>query len=426
MSPVREGPVDTPGLLRDYGRRIRSLETHRHESPEQILAKQQQLSGGLEYATVVIAAANTRDGASRANVVCSGGGDDATVKNAIFKYCPIIQEGGQDVLSGRVLLLEGDYHFTGGNMDLAFILACSGFEFAGLGGGTVIHVGEVEASTAVSFTNGPATSSRGVTVRDLYVKNHEFYAGFGVYLSGGYGPDESTQNLVSNVTVENPWDSAIIVGGIGGMVRDSTVWGVGNPDTGTVRGIVHEGPGGSIIGNRVLRKATDVEPLAMEQAIYTNDIGTRILSNEVTTGNRGIEVNGECLVEGNYLHDDTATALTNQGAIMSFGSGDRIKTNLIVGWSQNGILLGGGEDTSCDDNTVIDRGNLSDPSTQMGIEDQGTKNQLRDNTVRGGYNYGMRIAGTDAMVRDNDLRDSGTTANYQDDGVGTNELGSMF
>jgi hypothetical protein len=112
-------------------------------------------------ARLVIAAANTPNGASRADVVCTstgitGANDDTTIANALAAL----------TAPSEVALLEGDYYFNSGGVDLANL---SGYNIHGVAvqnngdfspaGGTVVHVGSACTSGAFHYNATDVTGT---------------------------------------------------------------------------------------------------------------------------------------------------------------------------------------------------------------------------------------------------------------------------
>lgn len=367
MSPLREGPIDTPGLLRDYGRRIRSLETHRHESPEELL-KRQSDGGGREYATFVIAAANSHEeGKARANVVCEASSDQNPISQAL-------RECYENRRFGSVELLEGDFRVDGPITDpdtssSTFTWGRRLSMLRGQGRNTVIHA---YASTSYII------DLKNCDVRDLVVESTIAGVG-GIRVDGA-------QEVVGTLVALNASGGANVKG-----------ISVENSGTGALTNVVRNGV--------IVYSGTDADSVGI---YYNGDNESGLVAHNVCRGiGYGIliEDNRSVVCMGNRMHGSDGTGIKFLNADEGICIGNVLRD---LGHS-DAIFLDNCDNMTCGPNVITGFG--GDAGIRLVSCSQ---TNVEGNVIRGSMTDTILIEATcsDCRVTNNDIlsaiSDSGT------------------
>lgn len=472
--PVRKGLPTVEGTLGTQEERLRALEVHQHDE----LPDGSTVGGGKEYATFVIAASNSHpSGLKRADYVCSGGNDAATINQA----CQALVEFG----GGGICLLEGTYNL-GSTVTLSSNGIVSPVSMWGMGRATRLIVAEYgievydNCSLARVNIDGQGTAFHGATayyrsrIEDVYVTscNTGFRAvGEAAVLRGCHAFDitedgfEITGNHTRltdcfveqgtvdgnpgvvplrgfNITagkvhakglyVQNAVEYGInLTGGrcsiFGAQIDDSD--DVGVRVTGSLNSLVSvdvsscAGRSFAITGEKTGLIDCRVES-PDDQALRISASNCRIIGF-VVQGSNGGTVGIYCSSSHVVILGCVIEAMGGNGLEIS-GTACKIADNEIQGCGHHGILINAGKFNSITGN-VIDDISVDTANTYDGIHLVDTDdNNIEQNTVRndgwGNNRYGINVSNAaceNNRVTNNDLLNSGTTGSFNDAGTGT-------
>lgn len=371
--PSRKGPATTEELLGDLGQRIRSLETHQHTELPDLVGRG---AGGKEYATVVVAAFNTHDsGRARADLVCSGGGDEATILSA-RGLLPVID----GLRQGRVLLLEGNYNLTpdpSQSLSLIPFLDCQ-VNIEGQGRSTIIGANGLFSMFAFDID--------GCSIRNL-----SGYGGGGVsFFAEGTGPTPS----VGKIEIDNCYVGTFSSAGIN---VSSTGHRFRNCEFNFVEGFYLNDSNDVHIENcHVLGRSLGV--------LDGRQNAMKGCSSYLSAGDGVVMQGSRCVLSDCLISEAQVRGISAVSCSESI-----IADNVVYRCSQQA-------DNTYDGITI---GNPGFASTSH-------RNTVRGNVVRHGgasprHRYGLNIATgcTDNYVQGNNLQNSGQTGSYNDAGTTT-------
>jgi len=387
-------------------------------------------------ATRVVAASNSSDlGKKQADYVCDGTDDEVQIQMAIDA---LPAEGG------KVLLLEGLYIIGTG------ITLPDNTTFEGQGFGTVIkikdgHNDSINMVGNVDYDNGNTQ----IVIRNLRLDGNRLNNATtyqrGVFLL------RVTYSIVNQVLVENFWDIGIAFwapGNYYNIVTENIVRNCYNK--GTKGNIYLDGFSNGVCSNNVIY---DNNGTGATSALLVNCGGNRVTITGNTLYNSadmGIAVYAsiDLNISGNVIWDCGGDAIRLEYGMQNctisnnvindcLGGGIHLfsntcKENVISGnaitYHRHGIYL-----DNADHNTIIgNRIGDANASNYDGIFLVDSEyNLIEANSIRKLYHnvqrYGINISDAGCVgniVRGNDLRDSGVTANFNDAGTLTHVEGN--
>lgn len=426
--------------------------------------------GGKDWATVVVAAADTHPaGKDAADFVCTGADDQITLNEA-SESLPIT--------GGKVVLLEGTYNLTG--TWNAHGLASDSVHIQGMGGSTILK-GSGAATPVISLfsqyggishiriTEAPGDAFE-IGVSDGYIyacmattllNEEDDIAGRGIvsvssrttiwgcwaYGTVGNGIEvNGSQSKVVACDVQNCEGKGIYTTGgetFHSQCRVQSVGGKGIHTTGS-RGVISdcivmspgvdaEGircDGGMGISNCYVESAGGGGFFAIRQGSSPSSVVNCRVVDAVEGGIYAGSSNN--IIAGNSVHAPAGVGIQTDSSdvhivgnrVDSFDSGiysfgGNISDNRVSSW-KNGIHVRGNQDSSILNNRVF--GGFETTDTYDGIRVEGDQHNVQGNMVRStDFKYGINvIAGaTDCFVTNNDLLNSAVTASFNDAGTGT-------
>lgn len=428
MAPERpQDPREFTPLMNDVLRRLREVERHRH--PLQDIPDVPGAAGGKEYATVVVAAADTHEsGKATADFVCTGTGDEATLTTALATM----------TIGGEMVLLEGTYVF-----DDVWTIDQSEIHIRGMGQGTRLDA-------VASGTNPISITADNVILSHMAILGAALFATgvdagtaartsiIGCYLSNFItGISVGTESIVSRCFVSG--GSVGVTTGAGCRVTDNFLT---TQDMYGIETSVGTNPGATVANNTIVSPSIGIQVSGDDTVVSGNtirlpsDTGINLTSRSVAVGNRiegsssstavGIESGGDSIIVGNVIRTvRTGILLNNLGSVA--------EGNILRDCRREGIKASSSTDANgvnyvIANNFVFGCGTETN-NTYDGIllETRIDKANVQGNTVRRGatanrHRYGINIANAncnDNLVTNNDLSDSGTTGSLNDAGTGT-------
>lgn len=350
----------------------------------------------------------------------------ATTQDVRISNCFIDGSGIVGMNGGENLLLIAGKNFTVSNGTFTNSLL-RGIGIETTGGSTIV---DVAISNCISSNNNQGISVNGSTIANILLTGCLFKSNTldGILLSTGshvtISGSQSISNGTDGIRLSGVSNDIVITGG---KIESNTGDGIsGTMNRGVISGILIQNNGGhgididatgtevGIEGNTVLNNTLTGITCRIARGSVSNN---KVIDNG-TDGISGIDMDYSA-INGNIVYSNG-----NAGIALNRGSGMVCAHNIVRLNDDDGIrLINTPTDSIVDGNTVKENNQSGGSFDNMEIS--GTNCQIQNNLCRQGVQAnkplrGINIAsGTGNIVKNNDLRDSGSSSALSDSGTNT-------